>query len=79
MQTETHAAFAVDAQQPTSNKEAKETPLVDDLPERKGLQIDARIAFLFLSFNLGIMTVIIVFHYTVRVRKKSTTNQDLNE
>ena len=28
---------------------------------------------------LRMMTVIIVFHYTVRVRKKSTTNLDIKD
>lgn len=45
MQTETHAAFAVEAQQSTSSNEANANPLVAGLPECNGLKINAGIGF----------------------------------
>lgn len=45
MQTETRAAFAVDAQQPASNTEANGNPVVADLPEQNGLKIYVRKGF----------------------------------
>lgn len=45
MQTETHAAFSVKAQQTTSSNEANANLLVTDLPECNGLKINAGIGF----------------------------------